>query len=179
MTSTAISRFGTRGLKSVLGCVGLLGLLNLSGCSDGLPKLPTVPVQGTVTYKGQAVEGAEVAFISTSPDTGKSANAVTDSQGHFELHTYLGGSKQANGAIPDDYVVTIQKREGGVGGATDEASGMKAMMTTGDPTKNRGGQSLAPPKSVIPEKYSDAAKPELTATVKPSGDNSFTFNLED
>jgi hypothetical protein len=174
MAFKSMSRFGAGRLQ-----LGLLALLSLSGCSDGLPKLPTVPAQGTVTYNGTALEGAQVAFISTTPDTGKSANAVTDSQGHFELHTYLGGANQASGAIPGDYVVTIEKWEGQMAGATDPASAMQSMVMSGDPTKKASGTGLPQPKLLTPEKYADAAKPEFKATVKPSGDNSFTFEMVD
>lgn len=162
-----------------IACLGLLGLV---GCSGGVPKLGTVPAGGTVTYKGQPLDGAEVAFVSTDKDAGKHANATTDSQGRFVLRTYAGGDKQASGAMPGDYIVTIQKREapsGGMPSATEPTGTISTMMTSGDPKASQPGAQPAGPKLLTPAKYADAANPEFKATVKSTGENTFTFDLVD
>lgn len=168
-------------------CASLVGIacLGLLGCSDKLPKLGTVPASGTVTYKGQPLEGAAVAFISTNGETGKNANAVTDSQGRFVLQTYAGGTNQASGAMPGDYIVTIQKQEASSGGMPSMPGGGEptgasfSVQATGDPKVSQRGGEPAAPKLLTPAKYADAAKPEFTATVKPTGENTFTFDLVD
>lgn len=149
-----------------------------TGCSKGT-NLPTVSVSGTVTYKGQPLDGAEVGFVPTSPD-GKPANAVTDPQGNFTLQTYLGGTKQVSGAMPGDYTVVIRKEE--------HASAGNGPPPPADPEELRkqmqqrsSGQSNAPPgpKLLTPEKYSATASSPFKATVKPSGNEPFKFELTD
>lgn len=160
-----------------------MACLALLGCSDKSPKLGTVPASGTVTYKGQPLDGAAVAFISTDTATGKNANAVTDSQGRFVLQTYAGGTTQAKGAMPGDYVVTIQKQEGSsssmASGGEPTGADVSIQMTTGDPQASTPGGKPAGPKLLTPAKYADATKPEFKATVKPTGENTFTFDLVD
>lgn len=163
----------------LLARVACFGLLGLAGCSDGLPKLDTAPASGTVTYKGQPVVGAQVTFINTDKQSGKNATALTDNQGRFTLRTYVAGAKQVTGAMPGDYIVTIEKREVSSYSAGPPSAETQTMLS-GDP-KTSSKESMMKPGSGLstPAKYADPAKGELRETVKSTGDNNFTFDLVD
>jgi len=90
-----------------------LGLAMLfAGCTAAAPAIPElVPVAGTVTYHGQPVPGAIVAFHPVEvSDYAEAAFAETDSQGHFNLEMHDYGS----GALPGDHVVTVMRVAGGI-----------------------------------------------------------------
>ena len=78
----------------------LLVLFAESGCKrqkiEGL-----VPVQGTIAYRGEALEGASVCFTPKEFKTGdRLATGKTDARGRFELRT-IGEP----GVLPGEYVV--------------------------------------------------------------------------
>lgn len=155
--------------------IGLGVLPVVLGCGAGTKYTapPTVAVKGTVTYKGQALDGAQVAFINTDKEGGKPANGITDSAGNFQLQTFLGGSTQAKGAMPGDYIVTIQKVEASAAGT---APGGATTKIVGAPSGS--GAMVNAPKLLTPEKYADPTKAEKV-TVKADGENVFKFDLVD
>jgi len=126
----------------------------------------TIPVKGTVTLDGKAVEGAAVAFYPKSG--GNPAMGRTDRNGNYALSTY--GDK--DGAVPGGHSVVISK--------VARRASAKAPVASGD-------QQFAPPTSpeaekaatefLIPEKYSIAAESGLAAEVK-RGCGPITFNLK-
>ena len=143
--------------------VALLLTVLLSGCGAKPPAgaKPTKKVTVTVTYKGAPVEGAVVTFVNQDPP---SANGRTDAQGKARLKTYIDG----DGATLGSHKVMIEKSiaEGGQTVGSDDPSY--------DPN--------APPakvKYLVPQKYSSIATSGLTAEVKESGSNDFTFELKD
>ncbi|HET6880163.1 MAG TPA: hypothetical protein VFI31_08410 [Pirellulales bacterium] len=77
-----------------------------SGCS---PPPRTVEVVGRVTYNGAPVEGAIVVFFGEKYGDDLPAAGATDGTGHYELRTYFSAHDMPLGAIPNDYVVVIQK----------------------------------------------------------------------
>src|SRR5215469_15498995 len=77
-----------------------------SGCS---PPPRTVEVVGRVTYNGVPVEGAIVVFYGAKYGDDLPAAGATDATGHYELRTYFTAHDMPLGAIPNDYVVSIQK----------------------------------------------------------------------
>ncbi len=90
-----------------------LALLLIAGCSNSeAPYVPElVPVTGTLTYKGQPIPGAIVAFHpADATDFAEAAFAETDSQGRFSLLMQDYGS----GAMPGDHVVTVMRPTGGI-----------------------------------------------------------------
>ena len=132
--------------------------LTLSGCGDG--KLRTEPVTGTITYKGEPLVGASVAFSPKVAGEGHGGFARTDSNGFYRLQTTLGHVDA--GTTPGEYYVTITKvKLVGTGRFTNDGSGRTEEEV---------------PVSVIPEKYS-SAEGGLTATVV-RGRNVFNFDLE-
>lgn len=163
--------------SSVCSCAAVYCLLAVafSGCSGGKPPLPsTTPVTGTVTYNGQPLEGASVVFVPKDVTAGKTASATTDAQGKFELTTFVAGTTQAKGAMPGDYKVTVGKSEAGPAMTMPEYGKATAPSAPSVGAKEGGA---TPPKSAIPERYADPDKSQLTATVKPSANEPFTFAL--
>lgn len=133
-----------------------ISALSLTGCGAG--QLKTVPVTGTVTYKGDPLEGAAVVFFKEKapPATGQ-----TDASGTFTLTTF----EPNDGAVPGDYVVTVAKME-------------SAPEVTDDGRIPRPA-SDKPPKSLVPIKYSEPKSTDLKETVASTGPNEFTFDLKD
>ena len=78
--------------------------LALAGCGGGhsKPELSaTLPVRGTVTYKGQPMTGGTVKFV--PEDTGREAQAAIGPDGAFVLSTF----KEGDGAIAGLHLVAV------------------------------------------------------------------------
>jgi hypothetical protein len=90
-------------LKKTL-IVTVLASAFASGCGGSGPR--TIPVSGTVTYKGKPVANANVSFAPEDP-SGLIATGVTDSSGHFKLGTLAA----EDGAIVGKYRVTVIARQ--------------------------------------------------------------------
>ena len=146
--------------RIALASIALVCLVMVIGCSGGPavdPNRPaTVPAGGTVTYNGQPLEGATVAFLPKTP-TDPGASGRTDASGKFSLTAFAPG----DGAVPGSYLVTISKVEGST--AVQEDSEAAPVI----------------PKSLIPEKYNNPQGSALTAEVAEGSENQFTFELKD
>ncbi|HVX12531.1 MAG TPA: carboxypeptidase-like regulatory domain-containing protein [Pirellulales bacterium] len=150
--------------------------------------MATVPVKGKVTYKGQPLADASISFISTAPD-GKIAGGLTDAQGMYTLMTLESPTKQANGALPGDYKVTVTKMKKSadvefqekVNKMTPEErqkmspEDQRRMSQAGMPNPQGGGQGTAV-ESEIPTRYNLPDQSGLTATVK-AGQPEVNFDL--
>ncbi len=143
--------------------------LVISGCGSQVdPNRPTVvKVSGTVTYKGQPVEGATVLFAPTV-EPGFAATSITDRDGNYSLRTF----NPNDGAVPGDYKVAVSKFD----------------MSTANPDmeddfaaelKNDASDVLVGPTSLLPKRYSEVATANLSAQVSESGENQFTWALTD
>ena len=88
--------------KKIVCC--LLALVGLTACSGGesLPELATVT--GTVSLDGNPLPAANVLF---QPQQGKTAFAMTDENGKFELMY----NQDVTGATPGNYTVKISKEK--------------------------------------------------------------------
>ena len=154
----------------------VLLMVALPGCGgddSGAENRPqTVPAGGTVTYKGQPVEGATVTFVPNVPfvpgETSdvKSATAQTDAEGKFQLTTFEAG----DGAVPGEYKVTVVKRE-------QVATG--TGVDQDDPGYDPNAPEPPAPKHLLPEKYSAPASTPLTQTVAEGAENQFPLELTD
>ncbi len=153
-----------RNLGVMVGLVSVVVLV--AGCSGGgTSGQKLIPVKGKVTFKGAPLAGARVNFVSAY---GEVATGVTDAQGAFTLTT-----RGQAGAAPGEYKVAIVKSSVDGGGPT---SGPKPEDMFKMAAK-KGEISLSS-KSEIPEKYADAQKSGLSATVSTDGSNNeFTFDL--
>jgi hypothetical protein len=146
----------------------LLGLL-VVGCSGGGPanRRPTKPVKVTVSYKGAPVADAIVTFINQEGDSAP-AFGKTDASGVAKMKTYVEG----DGAVLGQHKVTIIKSE-------TQSTGPVADQSSPDYVPPGPGGSPPPVvKHLIPEKYASPTS-GLTAEVKDSGKNEFTFDLKD
>lgn len=120
------------------------------GCGSGEERPQTSKTEGTVTFDGKPLEAASVSFI---PESGRPASGFTDASGRFVLTTF--GSE--DGAIVGQHTVIISK-------VKSEAKDQNDIY--------------AKQKSVIPEKYSDIKKTELTATINSDGANDIKLDLK-
>jgi len=68
--------------------------------------VPTAPVEGKVTYRGEVVPGALVTFVPVSPESNPRADALVDASGQYRLSTY----EAWDGAAAGKYKVTIVLR---------------------------------------------------------------------
>lgn len=85
--------------------VVILLAITLAGCSTS----DRVTVSGTVTRSdGTPVAGARVVF--RSPETGKSARAITDDQGDYDLGTV----NQGDGIHPGGYYIVVVEDRGSI-----------------------------------------------------------------
>jgi hypothetical protein len=126
----------------------------LSGCSGTASELDVVPARGIVTFDGQPVEGANVIFSPADGNQTLASQAVTDSDGRFEMSTHSGGGKFVPGIAPGRYAVTVTKLD------------TAAVSTT-----------LAPPKDLLPKKYGSPQTSGLTADIVAGAENDFKFAL--
>jgi hypothetical protein len=139
-----------------------MGLSLLAGCGGGSVS-GTVPVTGKVTYKGQPVEGATVAFHSNSAD-GRVAVATTGAGGVYELITL-----DSKGALPGNYSVTVKKTE-----LPPELTRDVSM----EEAAAKANEPLPMPKELLPAKYAAPGTTPLEFEVK-SGSNTIDLTLED
>lgn len=150
-----------------------LGLFATLGCG-GSDFPDPIPVSGTVSYQGKPVEGAKVTFLSRSG--GRSASGTTDATGTYALTTF----NTDDGAIPDEYTVTIAKFDAAeTGESIDLDNGeMGADYAAMMDAAASGGAAINKEDSKLPAKYADAAESGLSRTVAEGQPNEFNFELE-
>jgi hypothetical protein len=169
----------------------LLTLVHGCGGTQAETK-PTEPVKGKVTYDGKPVAGALVSFSPTVLDKGHyAASATTNDQGEFELATVFGLETKKDGAVADEYNVTIVKAKAAAAPSTSDAppkpEDMAKMMGAAnkDRAKNTqmgarpgammGASGLKQEESEIPVHY--ASSSTTTIRVKVPGDK-YEFDLK-
>ncbi|HJT31296.1 MAG TPA: carboxypeptidase-like regulatory domain-containing protein [Pirellulales bacterium] len=167
----------------------LAALVCCAGCGE---PSPYVPVHGTVTYQGEPVEGATVVFTGKG-ERGRAAADFTDAEGHFELWTYVNSDFTADGAIPDDYDVYLEKRgprrrvkvQPGARKARDlpqdgSMAPDEVLRLVYQGLVDPGGPPIMlPGESLIPERYCIPNKSLFQVTVERDKPNEFKFVLED
>jgi hypothetical protein len=94
-------------ISTFLGVAAPLIFIAVGGCGGApAPDRPkTVPVQGTITLKGQPLADASVTFM--LPDNSGSAVGRTDAAGHYSLTTF----EQGDGAIPGEWRIRCPGRQ--------------------------------------------------------------------
>tara|TARA_R110002095_G_scaffold25573_1_gene26179 strand:+ start:10400 stop:10858 length:459 start_codon:yes stop_codon:yes gene_type:complete len=132
------------------------------GCSSSehlKGRVSVLPVTGTISLKGNPVEGAIVNFV--SEDGNPVATGKTDSTGKYSLTTY----EPDDGAGLGNYVVLVTK--------------IKAPKKTpegAEDTGYPGAKNLS--QHLLPEQYSNRLKSPLRATVTAeSSSRNFDFEL--
>jgi hypothetical protein len=123
----------------------------LAVCVLGCTQSDTVPVTGTLTFKRQPADKADVMF---NPKTGRIATGVTDANGRFTLST----AKPNDGALPGEYIVTLGEY----------------YPPDKPPKMPPPGQGLP---SRFPTKYGDPNTSPLNAKVERGAKNDFQFEV--
>ena len=137
-------------------------LIAFGGCAkEGLDG--TIPIKGTVTYRGGPLTTGEVRYIPNS-DEGRIARGKLQEDGTFELTTLAGG----DGALPGDYKVLVV-----VFPEQFETVEEKIEAREG---KGRNRSAERPP---IPEKYYDVEATDLNDTVSNEHSGFVEFVLTD
>jgi hypothetical protein len=148
------------------------GIISFTGCDKG--KIPgLVKCEGTLTWKGAPVEGAQVSFSPKSSETTRSAFGITDAAGKFKTTTL----ETDDGIMPGEYFVTVTKM-------TIARSGGALPMTESAPDAPREGRNapgFVPEKTVvtyhIPPAYADRKTSGLSAVIPAAGDKGLRFEL--
>lgn len=128
MRQDRIRRFErpTLAIVGAIVCMQVVG-----GCGDG--KIPRYPVKGQVQVDGQPAAGALVIFCPVAGSEGSEEfmrerpHATTDSDGNFELRTFMPG----DGAPAGDYQVMVRWPTSGQG-SSQSASGDPRDVTGGN-----------------------------------------------
>lgn len=148
--------------KSQIHGIAFSLILLLMGCSSSerlKGRVPVSPVTGTISFKGNPVEGAIVNFVSL--DGNPVATGKTESMGKYSLTTY----DPEDGAGLGEYVVLVTK--------------VKIPQKTPDSAEDSGypgAKNLS--QHLLPEQYSNRLKSPLHATVtEESSSKNFDFDL--
>lgn len=126
-------------------------------------------VRGRVFLDGAPLASATVGFSPLDASSGMPATGLTDATGAFLLTTVQGGRRNG-GAVPGDYVVTIDK-------VIVEETGAGANRS---PSRD-GDPGLPPPpsfRSLIPKDYGKRQFSGLRATVKPGVNEGPAFRFD-
>jgi hypothetical protein len=153
-----------------------LAVLATVGCGTK-KRLDTVPVSGTVTLDGTAVEGASVVFAPTKSG-GMAASGATDASGRYKLTT----RDPNDGALAGSYSVMVSKTE--VQGSASEA--FKPGMSREEAEKvaeayrkaPKGKKAATQTKEHLPAKYKNPATSDFKADVIKGGQTEFNFELK-
>lgn len=140
-----------RQFRALAACLLALSMALLAGCSGNKPDVPFGTVTGRVTWKGEPVVDALVAF---EPPTGRGSYGRTDSTGSYQLR-YRG---KPWGAVVGEHVVRITTSQ---------------LLNA---EKERNGAAPEISREILPAKFNRASR--LTATVR-EGENTIDFDLND
>lgn len=143
----------------------LSGILVLAaGCGQKAVEQPqTIPVTGTVTYRGKAVEGAVVSLL--TEQVSHAATGTTDASGKFTLSTF----SPNDGAVPGSHRATIIKLDP----ALQQQAGEDANAYTSRVLGKDPGRSL------LPAKYASVRTTVITPQVKGPGPVDLQLELMD
>ena len=137
-------------------------LIWMGGCGGPSDAPELAYASGTVSFDGEPLPDATVAFTSKDPGKGyKAGLGTTDESGRFVLRSY-----DQNGVVTGPHEVSIS--------CTDPDSWPK------DENGNRMSPlspGWKPQESVIPVLYGNPSQSGLTAEVTSGADNEFTFEL--
>jgi hypothetical protein len=140
------------------------GLFFVAGCGTSPDK--TV-VKGTITYKGQAVNGGTLLLYPVPTSSGENPARIPVTQE---------GSFSTSDVVPGEYKIVVQPSAGGVANVPstknmppDKAAEAQAKLDE---------QAKKTPTIPIPEKYKKLGTTDLTRTIV-KGDQTLTLELKD
>ena len=152
----------------------LTGVVVCAGCGGGVEVPKTVPVTGSVLYKGEPVEGASVSFWAEKAP--RAATGVTNAKGEFSLSMF----EINDGAIAGENKITVVKAPPST--ATSSTADPKAVMNDPAALANMTKSEAVPAtknKPLLPPKYATLTATPLKETVSESGPNKFVLQLAD
>jgi len=149
----------------------VLAAIMVGGCSPGTQRPPTYRVTGTVTMKGQPLEGATVAFVPAEGASHEAATGITDAAGKFKLSTFLAG----DGAQEGEYRIKVSKSD--VKKPTKEEQDKYISMEEEQKIQFGDEKPTPPAKNKLPKKYASEATSGFTYAVK-KGANTVELKLE-
>jgi hypothetical protein len=160
----------------------LVSILVSSGCNNADSKF--TKVKGTITYNGQAVEGATVLFIATN-SSGESGVGVTDASGNYTL-TAPDAVSVNSGVVPGDYTVLVTKEEVTQTSHPLIEAEQKGEITYSELQQQLAAQGISATEAVkitrtplLPTVYSQPTSTTLKATVQKGGVSKQDFDLKD
>ena len=152
------------------------------GCNRSKSLSNATAVTGSVQYQGKSLEGATVTFSAKEGNlaSGRIAIGTTDAQGRFRLKSYAGPRESVEGSVPGTYRVTVSKYVPPNGmSEADYQTKVKAEEAAMEKKGIVAPNEKAPARvELLPAKYSDMQKTELSATVAKDGKNDFPFDLK-
>lgn len=148
-----------------------LALVTVAGCGGDGPSI--AKVTGKVTLKGTPIKGANVQF---HPEKGPMAIGITDDQGNFTLTT----NGRPGAPIGLNKVAISKAAPAPAAGAMPTNPTPEDMAKMAASAAQGGGLKRSePPKSEVPDKFSNPTTSNLTADVSTNAaDNTFEFNLQ-
>lgn len=165
-------------MNRVFSLIFLLGTGTLAGCGTATDanQQPVYPVTGTVTMFGAPLADAMVAFAPL--ESQPTAIGRTDSEGKFVLTSYDYG----DGAAEGKFKVVINKSapapatsdSGAAGGGGDHEAAEEAAGS--HDAESASGAAGA--DQLVPPQYTTSTDTPLSADVKASGENNFTFEIK-
>jgi len=132
-------------------------------------------VSGIVTYKGEPVQGASVAFFPVSSE-GVLAVGTTDADGRYVLAAPVAKKGVSQGAFSGKYNVTIRKVE------VTKSENLRLYeegTITYDELLKRGGGGGGASRDLLPVRYRDVQQSGLEAEVQARTRNECNFDLVD
>ena len=156
-----------------------LSVLVFAGCNN--PDARFSRVEGTITYNGEAVDGAFVTFTPATESSGEPATGLTDASGKFTLTT-SGAQNAGSGAVPAEYVVMVSKVERTQITDPDELAEQRKEITYEELQRRlaaKGGSTTTfLTQTMLPTKYDNPSSP-LRATVEKGRNAPINFDLTD
>ena len=158
----------------IIALIILTGIVIVSGCNKA--KIPgLVRCEGTVTWKGEPVEGAFVAFTPKDDSSGRSAFGTTGAEGKFKATTL----DTNDGIMPGAYFVTVSKvvsiRIEGPPSPLEDDSLDKSSRTPAP--RSRGQVQDTQDTYFIPQVYANKDTSGLSAEISSKGNKNLRFEL--
>lgn len=152
------------------------------GCSGSGGDVKLAAADGTVTYKGSPLAGADVTFV---PEKGPLAQGRTDLNGKFTLSSgalrgaAVGPAKVSVSAFPPSSTESPKKMDMSTPKTPEEAQAFFNKAGEMQIAMGQSSDAAEPPKSLVPERYLRADTSGLSFTVNANGDNHFKIELQD
>lgn len=140
------------------------------GCSKA--KVPgLVPCEGVITYDGVPLQYARIMFMQSKPGPQtQPAAGYSDVNGKFKLQT-LGDA----GILPGEYIILVSKHIEDTGPQALDDWKKKRIAGEEEQKLDPGVRNVI---SVIPQKYTDAKKPEIVLTIEKGGNRDLKLELK-